>query len=119
MAESFELEENIAAPLEARITDYSAQGGNVMSGLATSLHGKILKVGVPVPFALLAPVKIECGNSLLMGEVVACEPASYGFDIEIEASLTLQDVSAIEFMASHFNRGKIPAVSLETGKSIA
>lgn len=72
------------------------------------VDGTALKLRTPLRIDLRAPVKVEDGNRLWMGEVRACEPDSGAYAIEVESDLMFRDVAATEQMASHFRQpGKI------------
>ena len=85
-----------------RITDFLS--GRSEECRDVIISGRMLKVETDRVLPLGASVKIEYDNQLWTGEVWACEPLASGFMIEIESSLVLNDLAALDKMASHFRR---------------
>jgi hypothetical protein len=85
-----------------RITQFVSKQAGLCELL--SVAGPSLKLRTSLPIELRAPVKVEEGNRLWMGEVRACEADSDGYTIEVESDLMFRDVAATEHMASHFRR---------------
>ncbi len=85
---------------------------------AVAIDGKILTLVSSIDFPLSACLKVEQGNSMWMGEVWACEPVADGFRIEIEATVVIEDVEAVDRLATHFRHERPRRTSIKTASKI-
>ncbi len=67
-----------------------------------SIQDNLLTLHASIDFPLSHCLKVEQENRMWMGEVRACEPVDGGFRLEIEATVAINDVEALDRLATHF-----------------
>jgi hypothetical protein len=60
---------------QVTLTVLGILGEPVVAGCVTDMSGSGLRLRLPVPIPCGAPVKVEAGDMLILGEVVRCEAA--------------------------------------------
>lgn len=66
----------------------------------------VLALITPRRFDLRACVKVEAGNKMWMGDVVACEAVDGGYAVEVESSIMAKDMATLTQTASRFRQSR-------------
>jgi hypothetical protein len=73
------------------LTVLGAKGSHVIEAYLLDISGSGLQLRVPKPVPCGAAVKIEGGNTLMLGEVCRCEPESGAYTVGVQLSQTLAE----------------------------
>lgn len=90
--------------------------GNVEAsfpGRAMNLSGKGMRLEIGRPLAPGSPVKVEAGDTLMLGEVMYCQAQAQGFAIGVALEQALYDVADLARLAARL-LGPIPATRLSS-----
>jgi PilZ domain len=90
------LEQRFAASTSVAVTILGVLGEPKFLGVIVDMSGSGLRLNLPLPVPLGAPVKIETGDMLMLGEVVRCEPAGQTFSVGIAVSQSLTALAELE-----------------------
>jgi PilZ domain len=90
------LEQRFAANTSVAVTVLGVLGDPKFLGVIVDMSGSGLRLNLPLPVPCGAPVKIETGDMLMLGEVVRCEPAGLTFSVGIAVSQSLTALAELE-----------------------
>jgi len=78
------------------LTVLGATGRYVIEAYLLDISGSGLQLRAPMPIPSGAAIKIEGGNTLMLGEVCRCEPADGAYEVGIQVSQTLSSLTELE-----------------------
>lgn len=75
--------------LPVTVTVLGYPPGPTLKGRVMDVSGSGIRLSVPLPVALGAPVKVEANETLSLGEVCRCLPDGDGYELGLQLSHTL------------------------------
>ena len=78
------------------LTVLSAKGNHVIEAYLLEISGSGLQLRLPKPVPCGAPVKIESGDTLMLGEVHRCGPEAGAYTVGVQLSQELSSLTELE-----------------------
>jgi hypothetical protein len=80
------------------LTVLGPKGNHVIEAYLLDMSGNGLQLRAPMPVSCGAAIKIESGNTLMLGEVCRCEPEAGAYAVGVQLSQDLSSLMELELL---------------------
>jgi hypothetical protein len=77
------------------LTALGSEASPVMEACLVEMSGRVLRLRAPRPIPCGAPVKVEATDTLMLGEVIRCDPEGGAYTIGVQLSHSLAAVGGV------------------------